>query len=162
MAAWWEKVDQMLSKEPQKPGQGLDRASLIWAREKARPEETMAWPGSDWARPVFQASDIGNISVTARGQKSFLVAVSQPGPRQNFRMDSHPSTLAVGSQYTLKICRYPSSSRACVPRNRSAYWISVIESLWRNSARFVGSSLPFLSSVIVACLSHGFLQLLVL
>ena len=67
----------------------------------------MAWPGSDWARPVFQASDIGNISVTARGQKSFLVAVSQPGPRQNFRMDSHPSTLAVGSQYTLKICRYP-------------------------------------------------------
>lgn len=70
-------MDQMLSKEPQKPGRGLDRASLIRAREKARPEETMAWPGSGWARPVFQASDIGNISVTARGQKSFVVAVSQ-------------------------------------------------------------------------------------
>lgn len=64
----------------------------------------MAWPECGRARPVFQASGIGNMPVTARGQKSFLVAVGKPGPRHNFKMDTHPSALAMGSHHMLKIC----------------------------------------------------------
>lgn len=71
----------------------------------------------DWAIPIFHTSDTGNVSMAMRRHKSLLVAVYLPGPRQNFKMENHPSTLAVGSQHMHKINTHPSLSRARIPEN---------------------------------------------
>lgn len=109
----------------------VDGASWSWARDKARPQETVVRAECDWAIPIFQTSDTGHVSMATRRQKSLLVAVYLPGTRQNFKMENHPSTLAVGLQHMHKMHTYPTLSRACIPESgcflNQCHWVPVEE-----------------------------------
>ena len=157
--AWWGK---MITKGPQKPGQGLDRASLGRGREKV--DQKRLWPGLRVTGP-YPSSRPQTLAVCQwrwEGTDHSQGQVACRGPRQNFKMDIHPSTLAEDSQYMHKTYTSPSLSRACLPGN--GYSLSQCQCVPVEALGvLLGQrlSLPCRSSVVVTCLVDGFVQCLV-